>query len=221
MSKNWKFPISATAAVMVLSVALPITSAYAQNVPQNVIDTAQQSCIENAQSNGFELGEVVSAGPSDRTDKDAKIVLNLTRDGQLFRQTCYYSEASGVELGDDTANAVAGVAPDLSRLWWLLLPLLGLPLLLAWARRRDAAAPPIVVTDRGRYAGRSEAVVRNNGRSIEVHSGPDNSYRVTKTLYDGQRVGLTGNYQNDWAELAEGGWISTHHLESNPRFVNR
>jgi phosphate transport system substrate-binding protein len=41
------------------------------------------------------------------------------------------------------APAAIGTQPDRSPLWWLLLPLVGLPLLLWWAKGRGAAVPPV------------------------------------------------------------------------------
>jgi len=58
----------------------------------------------------------------------------------------------------------------------------------------------------------AEAIARNNGQNVTIHSGPSTNDRAIGTLYDGQRVTLSGQYQNDWAELADGGWVSTHHL---------
>ena len=59
----------------------------------------------------------------------------------------------------------------------------------------------------------AEAIARNNGQNGTIHSGPSTNDRAIGTLYDGQRVTLSGQYQNDWAELADGGWVfSTHHL---------
>ncbi|NJN87692.1 MAG: SH3 domain-containing protein [Leptolyngbyaceae cyanobacterium SL_7_1] len=213
--------VSAQTAIAALVLGAVLSTPPASAQVEQAIETAQQACAEQAEADGFTLQEVVEAGPSDRPDKDAKIVLNLTRDGAEARLTCYYSEAEGVVFGDE-AEAGAGSGVDLSRLWWMLLPLIGLPLLLWWAGQRDrathaAAGQRAFVAD---PSTRTEAVVRNNGNSINIHSGPGGDYRVTDTLSDQQRVALTGNYQNEWAELADGGWVHTHNLDIS-RYASR
>jgi len=64
------------------------------------------------------------------------------------------------------------------------------------------------------YHKRSEAVVRNNGRSLNIYKEPGATQNVTGTLYDGQRITLSGRYNNDWAELADGGWVPTQNIEA-------
>jgi len=68
------------ALTLILGFALPITPALAQ-VAAGVLKTAQDSCVTNAKSKGFQLRDVVGSGASDRPEKDAKVVLNLTKDG--------------------------------------------------------------------------------------------------------------------------------------------
>jgi hypothetical protein len=110
-----------------------------------------------------------------------------------------------------STEAVKTVPPaSLAPLWWLLLPIIGLPLLMWWTRGRGAAT-----ADREAYAtGRTEAIVRNNGNNLNVYSGPGTDYRVTRTLQDGQTVWLSGQYNNNWAELEDGGWIPTQNVET-------
>jgi hypothetical protein len=94
----------------------------------------------------------------------------------------------------------------------LLLPLIGLPLLLALFKGRDK--------DTVGYATRTErleGLVRNRGRALNVHSGPAAHHSVTETLRDGQRILLSGRQQDGWVELAEGGWVSSEALDLDVR----
>jgi hypothetical protein len=205
---------SLTAVALVLGTTLPFSAAYAQTVSDNVASAARQACIESARSKGFEVADVVSITPKG-TD-GANVVLNLTRDGQPYKLTCGYSKETGAVVGDNATAGTTVTAPDWSRLWWLLLPLLGLPLLLAWARTRDGANPIYSTA-----AGRSEAIVRQVGSSVNVHSGPGDDYRVTGRLREGQRLWLTGRYNNSWAELEDGGWVPASYLEIAPSYARR
>ncbi|GAB4154441.1 MAG: hypothetical protein Fur0046_34370 [Cyanobacteria bacterium J069] len=174
-----------------------------------MVQTATQSCVSNAESNGFALKEVVEAGASDRPGKDAKVVLTVTKDGAEARQTCYYSVADGGVSFED----VAGTARNFPW-WWLLLPIVGFPLLLAAFRGRDNVAR--TVAEDPLYAAREvrpEGIVRSANQSVNVHSGPDSSYRITSTLYDGQRVTLSGRRENNWVELADGGWVQSQYSQ--------
>jgi hypothetical protein len=208
--KNLKSLAIRSAGVAVLLTGATLVSPAVAQDPA-VVEAATQSCINNAQSNGFTLKEVVEAGASDRADKDAKVVLMLTKDGADARQTCYYSVADGGVTFDDAA-AIASRFPW----WWLLLPIIGFPLLLAAFRGRDEVVR--TVAEDPRYAAtrevRPEGVVRSANQSVNVHSGPDSSYRVTSTLYDGQRVTLSGRRENNWVELADGGWVQAQYIDA-------
>ncbi|MDG2615766.1 SH3 domain-containing protein [Thermoleptolyngbya sichuanensis A183] len=199
---------SAGVAVLLTGATLA-APAFAQDPA--VVQTATDSCIRNAQQNGFALKEVVEAGASDRPGKDAKVVLMVTKDGADARQTCYYSVADGGVTFDDAVGAARNFP-----WWWLLLPIVGFPLLLAAFRGRDTVTR--TVAEDPRYVGarevRPEGIVRAANQSVNVHSGPDGSYRVTSTLYDGQRVALTGRRENNWVELAEGGWVQSQYIDA-------
>ena len=58
----------------------------------------------------------------------------------------------------------------------------------------------------------SEVVIHNNGESIMIYAGPSISNGVTGALPDGQKVSLTGRREQDWVELASGGWIEAKYL---------
>jgi hypothetical protein len=204
---------SVAVASMLLGLTLPLASVKAQEVSTDLANAAKDACVRSAESKGFQLKDVVSISPKGVDGAD--VILNLDRGGQLYKLTCGYTPGSGAVFGDDTTGGTIA-APNLTPLWWLLVPLIGLPLLLWWARGRDtvtaAAAPK-------RYVGRSEAIVRRPGGTLDIRSGPGITYRVTDTLQDGQRVTLSGRSDEDWTELAEGGWVSTQYLEKIPHYV--
>lgn len=230
------FP-SLTAAAILVGAATPL-AANAQAVAPEVATAARQACISSAESKGFQVAEVVSIEPKPGVADAANVVLSLTKAGQPYKLTCGYTKATGAVFGDHAATttttdstttttttdptttttlapapteAVKTVPPaSLTPLWWLLLPLIGLPLLLWWARGRGATT----VARKAYTTGRTEAIVRNNGNNLNVYSGPGTDYRVTRTLRDGQTVWLSGQYNNNWAELEDGGWIPTQNIET-------
>ncbi|MFN5465619.1 MAG: SH3 domain-containing protein [Cyanobacteriota bacterium] len=101
-------------------------------------------------------------------------------------------------------------------LW--LLPLLLLPLAAILFRNKEeetvatsrVASPAIKSTI-------VEALLRSQDSAIEVRSGAGTDHAVTRTIPAGSRVRLSGRYENDWAELAETGWISIQALSADPR----
>jgi len=118
-----------------------------------------------------------------------------------------------------------------------LLPLLLLPLAFLFLRNRDAesgeptkvgvyatpAKPAAVkvetpvVTTTTTVNKVVEALLRVQDSAIEVRSGAGPTNSVARTIPAGSKVRLSGRYQNDWAELAESGWISIQSLASDPR----
>jgi hypothetical protein len=120
-----------------------------------------------------------------------------------------------------------------------LLPLLLLPLVFLFLRNRDGesgeptkvgvyATPakpaavkvetPVVTTTTSTTVNKVvEALLRVQDSAIEVRSGAGLTNSVARTIPAGSKVRLSGRYQNDWAELAEGGWISIQSLASDPR----
>jgi hypothetical protein len=118
-----------------------------------------------------------------------------------------------------------------------LLPLLLLPLAFLFLRNRDGeSGEPTKV---GVYATPAktaavkvetpvatttttvnkvvEALLRSQDSAIEVRSGAGLTNSVARTIPAGSKVRLSGRYQNDWAELAEGGWIAIQSLATDPR----
>jgi hypothetical protein len=228
------FPLAVLVGVM-----LPLAPVRSQTVAPDLAKAAQDACINVAQSRGFTLDRVIAV-QADGVDA-AKAVLSLTRNGQAFRLTCGYSRTKGAIFGSDApststqvpaptipqpsvavpavpvpavpAPAVpVGEAPDLSRLWWLLLPLIGLPLLLWWTRRRGEQVV-------GRTYEAYEGIVRKVG-GVNIHSGPGATHGVTGSLQDGQRVVLSGRHDNNWTQLQEGGWIPSETIETS-RYATR
>lgn len=119
-----------------------------------------------------------------------------------------------------------------------LLPLLLLPLAFLFLRNRAAEEESGQPTKVGSYVTTSapaavkvgttapiatavdkvvEAMLRSQDSAIEVRSGAGITNAVARTIPAGSKVRLSGRYQNDWAELAEGGWITLQSLTSDPR----
>jgi hypothetical protein len=115
-----------------------------------------------------------------------------------------------------------------------LLPLLLLPLAFLLLRNRGADAESGEATKVGVYTTPAataavkvdstttvntvvEALLRVQDSAIEVRSGAALTDSVARTIPAGSKVRLSGRYQNDWAELAEGGWIAIQSLASDPR----
>lgn len=115
-------------------------------------------------------------------------------------------------------------------LW--LLPLLLLPLLFLLLRNRETesgeptkvgvyttpAKPAAVKVETTTTVNKVvEALLRSQDSAIDVRSGAGLTNSVTRTIPAASKVRLSGRYQNDWAELAEGGWIAIESLASDPR----
>jgi hypothetical protein len=117
-----------------------------------------------------------------------------------------------------------------------LLPLLLLPLAFLFLRNRDGesgeptkvgsyttpataaavkVATPVATTTTVNNV--VEAMLRIQDSAIEVRSGAGLTNSVARTIAAGSKVRLSGRYQNDWAELAEGGWIAIQSMAKDPR----
>ena len=226
--------VSMTAAILSATMLSLVAPTHAQlSLTPELQTRAEQTCIDSARTKGFELDQVVSVAP---TDADTvQVVLNLTREGQLYKLTCNYSASNNsATVGDDVNNAGAAdtsttaasatqtYTPWINSWWGLLIPLIGLPLLLWWARGRRSDEYDRYTrgdSDRIAYRGRSEGIVRSIDDAISIYAGPSNTHSITGSLRNGQRVALSGRYDSDWVELEDGGWIAARHLETNPRYV--
>ncbi len=200
------------ATAVIFASSLSVMHPPAQAADPAVVRTAETSCVEQAQQKGFELKKVVYAGDSDKGGKDVKIVLNLLKDGGLFKLTCYYDQVSGASFGDEDAVSLTTKFPW----WWLLLPILGLPALLAWAKGRDTDE---VVHHHHRYY---DAIVRGSEDPISVYAEPNLASKVIGYVHNGEAVKITDKdvYHagvGDWVELATGGWIPKQYVGAPAR----
>jgi FlaG/FlaF family flagellin (archaellin) len=210
---------TAIQSILSASVLLGLVSAPAwAQVSAELDSAARAACMRSAEAKGFQVVDVVSVVPKPGVADGANVVLNLTQNGQAYKLTCGYTASAGAlfdnqqTTGADTTGTTTATAPDMSRLWWLLLPLLGLPLLLWWAKGRDINEYSTVADTH------YEGVIRHPG-PVKVYSGPSTSYRVLDTLEDGHRVVLTGQQDNNWVELQGGGWIPVQYIDANARYV--
>lgn len=197
-----------------LSVSGP---AIAQDTAE-MIATAEKACIDAAVAKGYDeqLSKVVSAETID--DNTVEVVLNLTRDGQGFaRLTCPYSVNDGLAVFDDAGavfdDAVGTVTEATDAVtktrfpwWWLLVPIIGLPLLLAIFRGRDT------MVARESYTAYTEGIVNTFGRHLNVYETPSQNSSVLRALDDGTHVLLTGRQDDQWVELRDGGWVDVKSL---------
>ncbi len=185
------------------------TPTLAQSTAE-MLQTAEAACIENAAADGYapDLAQVVSSRAID--NDRVEVVLNLTKDGQNFdRLTCPFSASRGIgSFVSGAADTVA--APGLGRLWWLLVPLVGLPLLLVALRGRDRAAVDAATPITNQVY--TEGWVNTNGGPLDVREYAGSDARVVRSLTNGEHVHLTGRHDNDWVELTEGGWVPSYYL---------
>lgn len=202
-----------------LAVASPIQAQG--TVAPDLADAAKTACINKAQADGYTLKDILSVEPYDATGDRVRVVLNLVKGGTEARLTCGYTKGDqsvafdagqSAETATDTAR---GVSPWL----WLLLPLIGIPLLIALTRGKQRtndynnSAIPTTGTER------TEGLVKTNGEVLDIYSGPGTTYRVTGTLRNGDRVNLTGRRDNNWLELENGGWIPAQFVETSYRTI--
>jgi len=211
----------ASCSALLVTTAMP---SLAQSTAE-MLETAEQACLEKAVDEGFDpdRAEVISSESVDANT--VKVVLNLTKDGTNFaRLTCPYSATEGVvSFGEDVATAVT--APrNWNWLWWLLLPLIGIPLLLRFLggrnRREYVAADRVrseptrdyVSADQARGRTYTEAYVDRRGDMLEVREYPDPSSRVIRRLSFGDHIDLTGQKDQGWLEVLGGGWVESRFL---------
>jgi hypothetical protein len=208
--------------------AIPATQALAQTA--DVATAAKTACEKSAVDKGFTVSEVVSVEPKG-TD-GANVVLSLLREGNPYKLTCGYTVAGGASITEDTTTKTDTMTKTVTTTpvaaetntgfpwWWLLLPILGLPLLFAWSKGRGEQTT--VPTTRSYEAPRTyetgfvakpyDVIVRNSGQTVNVYSGPATTNKVIDTLNDTQRVRASGRKDGAWTELASGGWVQTSYL---------
>ncbi|GFE69332.1 SH3 domain-containing protein [Chroococcus sp. FPU101] len=205
-----------------LAVASPIQAQG--TIAPDLSNAAKTACIDKAKADGYTLKDILSVEPYDATGDRVKVVLNLVKGGTEARLTCGYTQGdksvsfdAGQAAGqavDNAQEATRGVSPWL----WLLLPLIGIPLLIALTRGKQRT------TDDDNYntrrtvgAERTEGLVKTNGEDLEVYSGPGTANQITGRLLNGERVILTGRRENNWVELDNGGWIPAQYVETSYR----
>ncbi|MFM9087237.1 MAG: hypothetical protein ACKOPT_03670 [Cyanobium sp.] len=100
-----------------------------------------------------------------------------------------------------------------------LLPLLLLPLaaILFRNREEETGTTGRISTAPSMGTAIVEALLRSQDTAIDVRSGAGSNHAITRTIPAGSRVRLSGRYDNDWAELAESGWIQIESLTADPR----
>lgn len=214
---------------------------------------AQDACIQTAGEKGFTWKETVTVEPDTvQTDK-LKIVLNLDKEGQEYKLTCYYGadKVAVFDGGDQPAEvaetpveqpvaqtpvATATPTPVETRSgfpWWLLLiPLIGLPLLWLLMKGNNEPTTTVATENTSTNTYREPVVhttkevinprrvwIRNNDFGVNVHSGPGNTYEVTRTITEDQEVVITGRSENDWIELESGGWVERRFFEVDSNYT--
>lgn len=172
------------------------------------------------------------------TDTRVNVTQNRDRDAVQQRERVVVQQRDQARARDrvDTTEGRGGFNP----LW--LLPLLLLPLLFYFLKPREEAdvsavkagsyatpsqptvavsttTPPQAATSTAATAAAQvvEAVLRTQDTAIDVRSGAGLTNGLARTLASGSTVKLSGRYLNDWAELADGGWIDIKALVNDPR----
>lgn len=65
----------------------------------------------------------------------------------------------------------------------------------------------------GGHRHHSYGEVATNGGRLNIRHRASSCSHVIGKLYDGDNVKLSGRYKHGWAELADGGWVSTAWIE--------
>ncbi|MGB8687334.1 MAG: SH3 domain-containing protein [Microcoleus sp.] len=61
----------------------------------------------------------------------------------------------------------------------------------------------------GHHRHHSYGQVATNGGRLNIRHHASRCSHVIGKLYDGDNVALSGRYRHGWAQLADGGWVST------------
>jgi hypothetical protein len=165
--------------------------------------------------------------PANQTTNRDNRVVETNRDRTVVAQRDRQRQRDQVVVAEQERRS--GFNPA-----WLL-PLLLLPLAFLFLRNREAesgeptkvgvyttpAKPAAVKVETSATTTTVnkvvEALLRSQDSAIDVRSGAGLTNSVTRTIPAASKVRLSGRYQNDWAELAEGGWIAIESLASDPR----
>lgn len=169
-----------------------------------------------------DIGHFVAPAPAVTTQK-ATIApapaTVATAPAPMAQATAQPKAQPGQEIRRERAVVVERNRSNHFNAAWLL-PLLLLPLaaLLFRKREEEATTAPISRTPMAKST-IVDALLRQQDTAIEVRSGAGMDHGVTRTIPAGSRVRLSGRYENDWAELAETGWIQMNALTADPRRV--
>jgi len=178
-----------------------------------------------------------NAAAKQSTNRDTRVV-DTNRDTNRDRTAVVQRDRTAVVQRDRQRQRDQVVVAEPKRgsgfnpAW--LLPLLLLPLAFLFLRNREAesgeptkvgvyttpakpAAVKVETTATTTVNKVVEALLRVQDSAIEVRSGAGLTNSVARTITAGSKVRLSGRYQDDWAELAEGGWIAIQSLASDPR----
>jgi photosystem I subunit 3 len=98
---RWLMALTATSTLCLMAT----TASYAQNISEELANTATTACVDAAKAKGFQLKKVVSVTP--KGADGATAVLALTRSKQLFKLTCGYTKAAGASIGGAEKAPVA------------------------------------------------------------------------------------------------------------------
>jgi hypothetical protein len=184
------------------SLALPISNAYASDPA--IVEQAKTLCLDKAKAEGYELKSVLYSGSSDIPGKDAKVVLQLIKNGQVAKLTCNYDQKSGMA---DFGTSEAALPPVSIPWWGFLLPLLGLLVLWFLSKGKHEART---------YGHYYEADIRGGGDPIPVYDHPSLGANVISAVHNGERLRITDRdlaIANDsWVQLARGGWVEKQYV---------
>lgn len=202
-----------------LAIASPIQAQG--TVAPEVANAAKTACIDKAQADGYTLKDILSVEPYDATGDRVKVVLNLVKGGTEARLTCGYTKGDQSVAFDAGSPAETATEPDrgVNPWLWLLLPIIGIPLLILLTRGKQRTDNYDNDTIRTAGTERTEGLIKTNGEELDIYSGPGTTYRVTGTLRNGDRVTLTGRKENNWLELDNGGWIPAQFVETSYRTI--
>jgi hypothetical protein len=201
---------------------------FSQNIRQFVEATPVATTKQSAPT--------ASNQPSNRvvdTNRDRTAVVQRDRTAVVQRDRTAVAQRDRQRQRDQVVVAEPKRDSGFNPAW--LLPLLLLPLAFLFLRNREADAESGEPTKVGVYTTPTkpaavkvetttttankvvEALIRVQDSAIEVRSGAGLTNSVARTIPAGSKVRLSGRYQDDWAELAEGGWIAIQSLASDPR----